>query len=922
MKPWWKVAIPHKDIREGRLDPSVFAIDLGDVVTENAGPEYEDPVRFFTRTYMTNGLQELLERVVATLFKGEANSDVPRMAPVVQLVTPFGGGKTHSLLALYHLMKHYKKIKSLDQIKKILDEVGLDAIPETNVACIDGTHLDPLQGDEKDDGVTVRTLWGEIAYQLGGKKLYEIVREHDEKLVAPGKKRMRKVIEAASPCLIIIDETLEYVVRAQGVEDTEGGNLRGQTMAFMQELTGVAASLAEDDDHSVVLVVTLPSSYRERYDETAEQDFETLTHVTKRLEMRHSPVEGLEIYEIVRRRLFDEIEDEEAAENVAREMHKILTDLGAAVPKEFRDKRYREKLERAYPFHPELIDVLYEKWGALVNFQRTRGVLRFLAMVVRDLYQKNDPNPLIMPGSVDLSNRSIKDELLTYLDDGYSAVVDSDIAGEGSKCAAIDDELPSEFEPYHVATRVATLIFLHSVRTNGSPQVSTKRVRAATVMPGLESPVISQALEQMGRLWYLYPDEKRENWVFRKEPGISKIITEKMDALDDDDVMDFINEQLAQITGNGSVFVAPEDPSKVPDSEILKWVFVSPRHAYDSKKPEDAEVFCKKLLNEYLQTTPRQKKNTLVFILPDSSKVGKILADGRELLALREVDQSIEIKETLSDSQSRDLKARLKSAESGFSNELQIAYSHVLVPSSDGFDAYDLGLSVLRGRGNTREYIEEFLKNNEVLVSDIEPSVMVDRVWPKEANYVTTADLYEGFLKYTGVELITDKGVVRRAVAKGVESGAFGYGLAEFPEQLDDVHFKESMSEGLVEISEKAWLVVPEVAEKMVKSDETEVETGKTEKTEKDKEKEKKEKADEEKPDKAERKRVHISIDASSASMTDIFRGVIKPLKDEGAEVKVTVNVEADGEISDQTLKMKVKETLKQLGAEFTVEGE
>lgn len=918
MKPWWKVAIPHEDIRKGRLDPSVFAIDLGDVTMGGASREYRDPERFFTRTYMTNGLKELLVRVLATLYKKDTKGGAQRMAPVVQLVTPFGGGKTHSLLALYHLTRHYDKIKSLEQIKDAVNEAGLESVAKINVACIDGTHLDPLLGNKKKEGISVRTLWGEIAYQLGGPKLYEIVREHDEKLVAPGKKRLREVLENASPCLLILDETLEYVVRAQGVEEKEGKNLRGQTMAFIHELTGVVASLAEDKEHSAVLVVTLPSSHTERYDDTAEKDFQTLSHITKRLELRHSPVEGMEIYEIVRRRLFDQIKDEGEVKKVAGDVHDVLEKIGSSVPKEFRSERYREKLERAYPFHPELIDVLYEKWGALVKFQRTRGVLRLLGLVVSDLYKKNDPSCLIMPGSVGLGNRIIKDELLAYLDEGYSGVVDSDIAGPGSKCAGIDSELPSEFERSSVATRVATLIFLHSVRTNGSRGISTKRIRAATVLPDLGSAVVSEALERMGNLWFLYADEKRENWLFRKEPGISKIITEKMDSLSEDEVLNFIHEQTTMITGDGSVFVAAEDPSKIPDSEALKFVFLSPTHPYGKGDEEETERFCAKLLNEYLPTSPRRRKNTLVFVLPASEKIGKILSLGRELLALEEVESSAEIKETLSTSQTRDLGAKLKDVRARFGNELQIAYNHVLVPSEDGFDGYSLGLNVLRGRGDTKGYIEQFLMDNEILIKDIEPSILVSRAWPKQANYVSTSDVYEAFLKYTGVELITGKGVIRRAVAKGVSTGVFGYGLAEYPEKLDTVKFKKPMSEGEVELSEKAWLVKAEIAGKMTKmetAEKPEVEKGKPEKG-----KEAGEEVAEGEEGKPRRRRVTISVEAPDGRLADISRGVIKPLKDEGADVKVEVSIEAEGEISEHTLKMKVKETLQQLGTKFEME--
>ena len=194
----------------------------------------------------------------------------------------------------------------MDEVKALLESIGLKGIPETNVASIDGTHLDPLKGSVKPEGMNIKTLWGELAYQLGGAELYGTVKEHDEKKVSPGKERIKEILKTASPCLLILDELLAYVLKARGVQ-VHRTNLGGQTMAFMQELTGAVAALAEDKEHSSVLVITLPSSHLERYDENAEKDYQTLKKITARIELKHSPVEGLEICEIIRRRLFDEI---------------------------------------------------------------------------------------------------------------------------------------------------------------------------------------------------------------------------------------------------------------------------------------------------------------------------------------------------------------------------------------------------------------------------------------------------------------------------------------------------------------------------------------------------------------------------------------------------------------------------------------
>ena len=922
MKPWWQVAIPHKDIREGRFDPSVFAVDLGEVTHGTGAQEYRDPVRFFKRTYMTNGLQELIVKALSTLYKEDVKTDIKQISPVTQLVTPFGGGKTHSLLALYHITKNYSKVGFLDEIKTMLEGIGLKEIPKTNVSSIDCTHLDPLKGSEKPEGMTIKTLWGEIAYQLGGTKLYETVKEHDEKMVTPGKEKIKELLKKASPCLLILDEILEYVVKARGVQ-VHKTNLGGQTMAFMQELTGAVAALSEDKEHSAVLVVTLPSSHLERYDENAERDYQTLKKITARIELRHKPVEGLEVYEIIRRRLFDEIKDLDSIKEVSYEFSKMFKNLGETIPKEFRDSKYIEKIEKAYPFHPEVIDIFYEKWAPLPGFQQTRGVLRLFALIISNLYRKNDPNPLIMPGNIELGNRLVQDELLAYLEESFSSVIDSDIAGPNAKCALIDMQLPSEFEKYQIATRIATTIFINSVGKGGTLGVSRNRIKATIMTPDLSSPIINEALDLMRSsitgLWFLYSDEKGENFFFKKEAGLGRIITEKKEGLEDDDVLNFVHHSIADIAGSGNVYIAPEEPSKIPDTDTIKYIFVSTNHPYGNNEKVDGENFCKKMLDEYLPTTPRRRKNTMIFLLPDAQKVGRILSIGREFLALIEIDKSSGIKENLSDTQKKDLQSKLKDAKSKFSNELLLAYNYVLIPSQEGFDEYPLGLNILRAKGNVKEFVEKYLKENEVLLENIEPSVLMSRVWTEDKNNISTNDVYESFLRYTSLEMISNKDVVKRSIAKGISTGVFGYGLADLPEQIKEIKFKRSIKSDDIELSEKAWLVKSEISQKMMPETKYEEKPPETPPTVKE---EAKPKYEEERPEEITRKKVRINIDASNVMLVDIYKGIIKPLKDEADSISVKIDIEAEGKLSDQLLKMKVKETLQQLNSEYTFEEE
>lgn len=337
LSSWWQITTPHRDIREGKLTEAIFAADLGDVAKGTAPLEYSDALTFFKKTYLTNGLKNLIENVFNRLNGGKADS-------VIQLQTPFGGGKTHALVTLYHIVKNYSQIKHLPQIE------GLNLPTNAKVVVFVGTHADALKG---------RTPWGEIAYQL---ERYDIVKDHDQKRISPGKEKLKEVL-SSQPVLILIDELLEYIVKASRSEKTERVT-KGQTLAFLQEITEVVAG-----SQNACLVITLPASILETYDEQAEQALTQLQKVSGRVETVYTPVEGIEIYEVIRKRLFEDIGEERSRKEVSQYYFDFYQRLGEDVPPEVRTPEYREKIEHAYPFHPEL-SIFYMNDG--VPFQPSK----------------------------------------------------------------------------------------------------------------------------------------------------------------------------------------------------------------------------------------------------------------------------------------------------------------------------------------------------------------------------------------------------------------------------------------------------------------------------------------------------------------------------------------------------------------------
>jgi predicted AAA+ superfamily ATPase len=451
MKPWYEVISPHPDIRAGRFDESVFAADLSDVVADRGPLEYRDAELFFRKTYPTQGLVKLLSAIASRL-SGKGGGEA-----VIQIQTPLGGGKTHSLIALYHLFKNPQAESAAELISKVRERAGLDAIPTARVVTFVGTAADPLG----------KTPWGELAEQLGN---YALLEEHDRKRRAPGKDLLHQLL-AGAPTLLLMDEVDEYAVKAKDFHE--------QVIAFFQELTETVKVLPQ-----CALVVTLPSS--SPYGEEGQRALYQLQQVLGRVEAIYTPVEGEEVYEIIRRRLFEGTPDPSEVRKVADSYWEMYRRLGDDVPREVRETAYRDKLRKAYPFHPEMIDLLLERWSTYSRFHRTRGVLRFLAEVVADLYNTRQHSvPLIQPAHINLANPKIREELLKHIGNEYTGVIAADIADGNAKAQTIDREMGSEYASFRVASGLATAIFFGSFSGGERRGLGIQRLRLALLREGI-----------------------------------------------------------------------------------------------------------------------------------------------------------------------------------------------------------------------------------------------------------------------------------------------------------------------------------------------------------------------------------------------------------------------------------------------------
>lgn len=874
MKSWWQAVIPHRDIREGRFDEAIFAADLGDVVSGRAPVDYLDSEVFFNKTYLTAGLGNLLKDILMRV-SGKSTAD-----SVIQLQTPFGGGKTHTLVALYHLFKNREKIKNLDVVKNLLKECELKEIPKVNIIVFVGIQEDVL---------AKRTPWGEIAYQLGE---YDLIAEHDKKKIAPGKDNLLKVLEKKQPVLILIDECLEYVVKAAAVEVGKT-TLKEIFMAFFHELTAAVSTSS-----SCSMVVTLPSSAMEAYGEAGERFLKELQKIIGRKEKLYTLVEGDEKYEIIRKRLFEDLGDIKEHNLVAQKYTEMYQGLGEDIPSFAKESQYKEKIKKAYPFHPEMIDILFERWGTISTFQRTRGVLRLLALVVSDLYKKQDSSLLIQPSKIDLSNYAIRGEFVKHIGNAYEGVIASDVIGTSSKAQIIDNKMGTEYQRFKVATSLATSIFFYSFCGGTEEErrgIGLPRIKLAFLQEGIPPTFVGDALKRLeDELWYLHCENSL--YFFSSQIGLNKVITDREEATKEEDAEEEIYKVLEKVSGKEfDVYLWPKTSLDIPDNLKLKLIILSENYPYKSAQTNE---FINELLTKY-STGFRTYKNTLIFLCVDENEFESIKKLFIRLLALRSIKEDRTVIRSLSEENKHTLEDKLKKTESMIPFRLFSAHRHLARGSSEGIRFLDLGIPTVGDIPDISKRVKEFLKEQELLLDKISPSYLLDKTLAEQEQSKSFNEIKESFLKFPNLPMIEDENVIKSAIAKGVNDGVLGTKIG------DKVYFRGPIFEEM--ITEDVSVLKKEIAEQ------ERARQGSI--------------PPEEKPEGQVTgvpilgitKKVRIRARIPWDKLSDIISGVIRPLNNEGAEVQLELEINAESikGIKKDTLQLKIKETLNQIKAEI-----
>lgn len=623
LKPWREVIEPHKDVLEGNFDESEFAADLTKVVRGVAKPEYQDPALFFERTVITEGMGLLLQSVVKRL-SGKGGD------PVVQLQTAFGGGKTHTMMAVMHVATGAVPAKKMHGVPEVLDKAKVKDLVKARVAVLDGNELAPSQ-PQKHGKVTANTLWGELAWQLGKEDGYALVAGADKDGTSPGKDVLSQLLERFGPAVILMDETVAYLRQFEAGKSYPGGSYNSN-LSFLQALTEAVSRVP-----NAILLASLPESMMEVGDAHGQETLDACQKIFGRIEAVWKPVATDEAFEIVRRRLFKRVQSDAARDEVCRAFADLYLEHGDKFPSDTKDGGYLRRLTASYPIHPEIFERLYEDWSTLPKFQRTRGVLRLMARLVHTLWRDNDRDLLVMPGSIPLYDNAVRTELIKYLPQGWDPIVDKDIDSDQSEPRKIDAATPA-LGSLQACRRAARTIFLGSAPSTSGENVrgiGVERVRLGCAQPGQPPGRYDDALRRLSdQLHYLYAGKDR--YWFDQRTNLRREMEDRAQRYDvRGDLYPEVQKRLQKLV-KASVLQAVHvfaDSKDIPDKADLRLVVLDPDHSHKRKDVESKAVKAAEAILTKHGDKPREHQNRVLFLVPDANATQNLRDHVRRYLA-------------------------------------------------------------------------------------------------------------------------------------------------------------------------------------------------------------------------------------------------------------------------------------------------
>ncbi len=739
-------------------------------------------------------------------------------SPIIRLETSFGGGKTHDEIALWHIARNGRQIEGLERV------ANLSLIPDRpiQVAAIACQDLDPINGVyHSETGIRTYTLWGEIAYQIGGVSGYSLLRGSDEQKVSPGTVVLERLTKG-QPTLIILDEIAHHL-RVAKATTVGNSDLAEQVVAFLFSLMDLAAAGSH-----LVFVYTLAESSDTFGEETT--DIREAIQASARQERVLSPSTDVEIYNIVKQRLFGSV-SEKAAEMAAKEYLNAYKASHTTLPDGCKEARYAQTLQSSYPFHPELFTLLTKKIASIPNFQRTRGALRLFARMVRYLWREqpalvNHWMPMIHPHHLPIGmDEEVTSDLTSRLKRPLMRLpIQADIYnpdGREAHAQLQDHEWLAAGKP-PFSTWVGRTIFLHSINQGTTAGIRRAELNLSLLTPGLETGFVETALERLSSVaWYLDNDPITSVARFKEEPSINKIISEEKEQIGRGEAKDDLRSRRDTIFADKlfKLIPAPDSPGDVDDvADSVALCLIDFDEDTVKASTDGPPGVVERLFDSTGESGKfRTFRNRLLFLVANRQELERAIENAREFRAIKNILSSPNRLEDLSESQQKQLKQKEGEMDLAVRVSLTNAYRHLFYPSNDpvkankGLMHYPLpaqDAGDVKGKNNQQDVILKALKDCQKVRAEetppYAPAYVLQKVWPSGLDHWTTKALREAFAKDLGLNILLDAELskLRDTIRQGLQAGQWDLKLGErvfiktenaLPALPDTIEFSERL---------------------------------------------------------------------------------------------------------------------------------
>lgn len=810
LKPWYDIIKPREDLREGKSqDASEFAVHLDRVRDGTGRADYTDPELFFAKTFLAANLLDLASQTVRRL-SGETSNT----SPVFNLATNFGGGKTHALTLLYHLAMHGSASHGWVGVQQIRNRAMVSTVPKAHVAVFVGTEFDSLSGRGGVGEPRRFTPWGEIAWQLGGVAGFELVKEHDAKKIAPGGDVIRKIVPQDAPCLILMDELMNYMSRFR----REG--LNEQLYDFIMNLTGAMNSKS-------VLVVSVPASLELEMTTADEADYTRLTKMLDRVGKAMTMTAGSETSEIIRRRLFDwdtralgadgKVILPEKAKDACHEYARWMVEHAQQLPGSIPPEHARAYFEACYPFHPSVLSVFERKWRALPKFQQTRGVLRMLAIWVSHsytaAYKKAHPDPLLTLGTAPFGDPIFRAAVFEQLGSRLlETAITTDVAGmKESHAVMLDRKSTEAVKAERLHQKVATVVFFESNGGMVRTEATVPEIRMAVGHPDLDLGNIETALDALVDKGY-YIVVEHANYKFSLKENLNKRFTDKKASVKGPKVDELVKQEIQKLfiarEGVDRAFF-PDKSIQISDRPVITFIIGDINHTMDDRI---VTLQWADKMTKDCGSSARTYKSALIWVIAESGQ--PLLEEARKVLAWQAIDdESDEMK--LDDAQKRQLAENLGKSKRDLKEAVWRSFKYVLLlDKNNALREVDLGL--VHSSSTTGGPIENII-NRLTVDGDFDKGISVRLLlknWSSAFTEWPTKSVRDAmYASPQFPRIIRGTAAVQDTIAKGVSGGEIAYVSKTSDGKYAPFIYAEAILPDDVEISDDVFLIRKETAE-------------------------------------------------------------------------------------------------------------